>query len=278
MEEYANETMIEEQNDNDGFLDGMDATAGAEPSAEPEAREEEAKPSEEPAEPAEQEKSPATIEVVYNKEKKTLTLEEARPFIEKGMNYDKIKSKLENNPERALMQKLADQSGKPLDEYMKFVAEKIEAATAAAEAEEVVKKYPEMPPELAREIGATRAALKALENKDRLARERQEEQERQNKPMQDFVQAYPDIKAEDFPGLPESVLDAFRNGGDPVKAMLLHEKQELSNKLKEAEEKAATAEKAKEKNAKNRESTVGRLGSDATNPPADPFLMGLFER
>lgn len=289
MDEQASNAMMEstiDDNGSDGFLEGLKATGEPEtgPIAqdEPDTTETEAEAippeTEQTDEPSadEQGKGPVTIEVVYNGEKKAVTLEEARPYIEKGMNYDKIKDRLENAPEKAILKKLADQAGKPVEEYIKLVESKLEEASAMSEANEVLKRYPEVSPELAKEIGSLRASLKAKENAERMAREQQAELERQNKPMQDFVKAYPNIKAEEFAALPEPVLEAFRTGGDPVRAMLQHEKEQLAAQLKEAEEKAASAQKASEKNTKNRQASVGSLGSDAAQTPNDPFLAGLF--
>ena len=291
MDEQASNAMMESTIDNngsDGFLEGLDATGA--PESEPVAQDEpdttetdaEAMPpgtekaGEDGADASAKEDTPVTIEVVYNGEKKAVTLEEARPYIEKGMNYDKIKDKLENAPEKAILKRLADQAGTPVEEYIRLVESKLEEASAMSEANEVLKKYPEVTPELAQEIGALRASLKAKENAERVAQEQQAELERQNKPMQDFVKAYPGIKAEEFAQLPEPVLEAFRTGGDPVRAMLQHEKEQLNAKLKEAEEKAANAEKAGAKNTKNKQASVGSLGSDAGQNPSDPFLAGLF--
>lgn len=300
MVEQANDTMMDttiETTGADDFLAGLNATEPqeSEPKAqdEPEQTGEEsgAKPTEpedggketdadkEPDktdEPAKEDK-PITIEVKYNGEIKSVTLDEAKPLIEKGMNYDKIKERYDNSPERLIVKKLADQAGKPVEEYIKLIEAKLEEANALTEAAEVLKKYPDIPQELAKEIGALRASLKAKENAEQAERQRQEsEQERQKKTLEDFVRAYPDIKPEDFPKLPQTVLDAFRNGGDPVLAMKEYEMEQLKAQLKEAEEKAAKAQKVNEKNTKNKQTSVGSLGSDAAKNPSDPFLAGLI--
>ena len=297
MDEQASNAMMDNAIDttgSDDFLAGLNATEPqeTEPNAQdemfesepeteakpPESEEERKEPDakEETSEIPKDEDKPVTIEVVYNGEKKSVTLDEARPLIEKGMNYDKIKERYETSPERAIVKKLADQAGKPVNEYIQLLEAKIEEASVMAAAKEVLTKYPDAPQELAKEYGELKAALTAKQNTEAAARAEQEEKERQNKPMQDFIKAYPDIKVEDFPNLPQTVLDAFRNGGDPVRAMKEHEIEQLKAKLQEAEKKADEARKVSEKNTKNRQASVGSLGSDAAQTPNDPFLAGLF--
>lgn len=58
------------------------------------------------------------FEIVYNGEKMKVNKEQAIPLIQKGMNYDKLNDKYENDKARAFIKKLAEREGKSVDEYI----------------------------------------------------------------------------------------------------------------------------------------------------------------
>lgn len=127
--------------------------------------------------------------------------------------------------------------------------------------------------------GLNREAAKAEVQRQRAARQTaakpvQEQraqqgaaQERMNRELWEFAQAYPNVKAE---SVPKAVWDDVRKGVPLLHAYNKHRADQLEKQVADQNRKAATAAK----NADNKAKAVGSVRSNG-KPPVDEFLAGF---
>jgi len=235
--------------------------SGTEEAAEPQADTEQ--PSEEestiPVEetPTETTQESPKLKIKYNHEEKEIDLEEARILAQKGMNYDKLQEKLqqlENDPARKLVEKQAAQYGMTPQEYISAVEKQQEEQKLAKLTEQGI------PEEYAREILESKKFRQEYQSQ----KQQQEAQVKQQQEMNEFIQAFPNVKPDDIK--PETW--AKVNQGTPLKyAYMEQERADLLQKLQ-----------TKEQNQNNKKkapiSGVTEHGANDT-VQGDPFMEGF---
>lgn len=208
----------------------------------------------------------------YNKESVNVdNMDDLIDNFQKGLNYDKLKEKLTSLQEskaEVYVSRKAKELGMTVDEYIDHVIDyerEQERLREEERLEEMIEKG--VPEDVAREVIATsqlRKQLQAKENELKEAEEQKQQEKQKNKEYEEFIDAYPDVKAEDIPK------EVF-------------EKAEESS-LKEAYQEWRIKELEKEisimnKNDENSKSTVGAVTENGTvneNKGKDLFLEGFL--
>lgn len=211
--------------------------------------------------------------VKYNKESVNVdSIEDLINNYQKGLNYDKVQEKLNNlqsSKAETYVNKKAKELGLSVDEYIDQV-EKYEREQERLREQERIEEMIEngVPEDVAKEVIATSQLRKQLQAKENELKEREAAQQKEankNKEYEEFLEAFPNVKAEDIP-------------------KEVYEKAEESS-LKEAysEWKIKELEKQlsiREQNEKNSKSSVGAVNTNngvADNKKADLFLEGFNE-
>lgn len=194
------------------------------------------------------------LDIVYYGEKKKLSKDEARELSQKGMNYDKVKQKLdelENDPRLSFVEKQAEKFGfKDINDYLKAVEK--------AEEQERVK-------ELAEKEGISTELAERLHNleikeqeREKQSKEIQLEKEKQRN-YKEFLDYFSENNGRDFDfktdEIPTSVWKEFEEGNSLIDAYAKHENQILRDKLKEYE----NSKIEQEQNEKNAEKSTGSV-------------------
>lgn len=227
--------------------------------------------------PAEKGAAPAepTVEVEFLGKRRTLTIAEAKAAAQKGLNYDHIKSQLDelkNSPALRLIGQYAADNGLTPEEYVRRAQELREEQADAGELQQLVAAGNK--PEVARELlRLRREAARKSEEQRRADQERQDaeergraDQERRSADFAAFVAAYPDVKT-----LPDEVAQAVAGGESPLTAYTRYENARLREQLKAAQETQA-AEKKKEENRKKNPGSMGSGRSEEAPDPLDEAL------
>ena len=121
--------------------------------------------------------------------------------------------------------------------------------------------------EIAKEIVETRAfRLKLKEEKAEFEKQKEllEQEKERDKEYEDFLKAYPDIKAEEIPA---EVFEATKNGKSLSDAYAMYENKILKEKIKQME--------LNNKNASNSVVTPTSDGSGTEQQTKDAFLLGF---
>lgn len=182
--------------------------------------------------------------------------EEVLQLAQKGMNYDHVKSRLDEAqkamPAADLLSRFAQEAGVSLEEYITQAHGQLSAKALR----ELTDKG--MPENEAREL------LELRQEKSRQDRMRQERQadEASRKQWLEYVEAYPEIAAKGK--LDPDVARRISAGMSPVQAQLAHDNEQLRLQL--------DALKAGEKNKKT---APGSAAADGDKGQSDPFLSGL---
>ena len=183
------------------------------------------------------------LDIIYNGERKTLSKDEAIINAQKGMNYDKLLDKYENDRARKFVQELAEREGKTVDEYIDLTNENIKDFNIKQLAEEEGISI-----EVARELYEVRNSQKTL------AREKEIQEAKEankQKDFNDFLTAYPNVLPEEIPA---SVWDEYSKGTPLKYAYMSYENEQLK-----------TNNKQLKTNATNRQQEV-TVGSSNTVP------------
>lgn len=200
-----------------------------------------------------------TFTVKYNGEEKQLSREELITAAQKGLNYDKVKSKLDSfesgNVYKA-MKAGADKAGMTMDAYAAYLLENSEADAQLDAETEIRNKYPGAPADMIKELAS-------LRRKEAGGKQQSSEQSAEQKAWAQVLQEYPDLKIDQ---IPEDVQEDVKNGVSPLLAMKNHEIRELKQQKK--------AEAVREKNEKNKKASVGSVTGSYGDGKKDPFLEG----
>lgn len=217
--------------------------------SEPEEPADQPEPTEEPAEP-EAEETTETEETVETEppveedlyelkhldETRKVTRDEVIALAQKGMDYDRIRAKLEApNVYEEFVRELAEQQGVSPDEFVDNTR-----ASMLAKKENIDISVAKQRLQLDRRE-------KALEQRERAqteAKEKQDEAERKrNEDFRAFLQTYKDV---DVKSIPKEVWDNVSKGETLVNAYMRHENAQLKAQLE-----------AERKNNENRAKTTG---------------------
>ena len=222
----------------------------------------------EAAEPAPQEKPAEGLKVKYNGEETVLAGDDLVNAAQKGLNYDKVKGKLDSYESEGAKEALelekmqADSMGMTIPQYRKHMRDSLQENALKNELKAIFEDSPDISDELANEL-----AQKRLSEKQTAQREKREAEEA--KPWEALAAAYPEIK--DAADVPQDVRDAIVGGKDPLLAMREHEIAELKAQLEKAK---ADGEAAKQ-NAANKERSVGAVTAN-TGEAHDDVLEALM--
>jgi hypothetical protein len=190
-------------------------------------------------------------------EEKELTESEALPYIQKGMDYDRVKSQYEETKaEKQFIEKLAKKYGMEPAQFKK------ELETAAEEAQLTEFRQKGIPDDIAKEIVDNRAFRTEIKEKE----SKQAEEVRMKNEVAAFLAEYPEVKAE---SIPPSVWQDVDKGIPLTRAYAWYES-------KSSREEAAKKQKIAETNQKNAESSTGGLTGNAA-PQTDFISYERFE-
>ena len=207
----------------------------------------------------------------YNKESvEVKDFEEVVNNFQKGLNYDKMVEKynnLENSKIFSYVSKKAQELGITVDEYM----DQVEAYEQEQEKAREQERLDEMiangvPEDVAKEVIATSQLRKQLqEEKNQLEKEKKarEDKEKENQEYLDFLEAFPDVKAED---IPKEVYAEARKS-NLTTAYMKWQNAELKKQVDRLKQ-----------NEKNISSSVGsttQFGSEDETGKTDLFLEGF---
>lgn len=203
--------------------------------------------------PAQQEQAqaPQKVKVKVLHEEKELTIDEAVPYIQKGMDYDRVKSNYEKASEDSkFVERLAKKYGMDTSK----LKQELEAAAEQQRISELTSQG--VPEQLAQEI------VEARQYKQERAEQETKAQAEARKAREAaaFVDEYPGV---DPNTIPQSVWKDV-NEGIP----LVHAYARYENQMNRA--KAAEVAKAEALAAKNKESASASTGSLAGAPPTSP--------
>lgn len=207
----------------------------------------------------------------YNKEPVDVKdFDEVVNNFQKGLNYDKMVEKynnLEHSKAFSYVSKKAQELGMSVDDYMDQV-EQYEQEQEKAKAQERIDEMIAngVPEDVAKEVVATSQLRKQLqEEKNQLEKEKKEREEndKKNREYADFLEAFPDVKAEDIPK--EVFLNAQKS--NLTTAYLKWQNAEQAKQIERLKQ-----------NEKNRNSSVGsttQYGSKDETGETDLFLQGF---
>lgn len=148
-------------------------------------------PVEQPKEEEKVDEPIQTIKVKYMKEEKEIPLEEAIKYAQIGMNEERLSNKYKAEIDsfaetRRIVNELAKLNGITEEEALKSIADNIERAKL-----DQIKGDTDIPDEIAKEL------LEAREIKAKY--QAKEKESESNKQFAEFIQDYPDVKAESIP-------------------------------------------------------------------------------
>lgn len=146
------------------------------------------------------------LELKYNHEEKKISKTEAKELAQKGLNYDKLKERiesLESSPELTYLDKKAKENGMNREDYIKAVEQYDTEQQIQKEKAELDKLLSQ---------GVSRDVAEKLSSVDRFAKElkiKEAEQAEREKAiavkeskkaeMDSFIEAFPTVKADDIP-------------------------------------------------------------------------------
>lgn len=208
--------------------------------------------------------------IKYNGENvKIEKLDDLIATYQKGLNYDKIKSKTEEteNEVVSFIGERAQKAGLSVKDYIKQV-QKFEEEQKKAIEEQSVQAMMEhgVDEETARRVARTEAYMETLRVKEEELNkqvEARKAEEKQNKEYEEFLKAYPEIEAEK---IPVEVFENARNSNLKT-AYAEYENKLLKEKIKQLEQ-----------NQKNASSSIVTTVSDkgaVEQEGKDAFLIGF---
>lgn len=204
-----------------------------------------------------------TFTVKYNGEERTLTREELITAAQKGLNYDKIKGKLDSAESGVVYKAMkagADKAGMSVEDYANYLLENSEADKQLEAEREIREKYPGAPAAMVKELAKYRANAEESAAK---TKEKTDVETAEQKAWAEALQEYPDLKLDQ---IPEDVLKNVKEGMSPLRAMMKHEILELRKQTQHQE--------IEKKNEANRKATIGSLKGRGGPDAKDPFLEG----
>lgn len=206
----------------------------------------------------------------YNKEHVQVdSMDEVITNFQKGLNYDKLveqKKALENSKVFSYVSKKANELGMTVDEYMDSV-EKYEQKQEQIRQQQQIDEMVEsgVPEDVAKEVVATSQLRKQLQKeKNQLEEEKRKKasEEAKDKEFLEFLEAFPDVKAEDIPK--EVFLNAQKSS--LKQAYLEYQNSEYKKQLE-----------ILKTNQKNEKKSIGSVTDTGVNEQegSDPFLEGF---
>lgn len=191
------------------------------------------------------------LEIKYNKEQIRLDREQAKELAQKGMNYEKA---VERAKQEARDAYIAEQgyewNGKPINSESEY--------REALREQELMEQYQQrdVPDEVIQELIENKKFRERYETEQTI-KERESQQQRD---FQDFLEAYPDVKADT---IPVEVWQEVEQGKSLTDAYMKHENRILKQKLGLTQK----SEMIEQKNQENALSSIGAVRSNGTTNP-----------
>ncbi len=260
---YPDDTEAADTSTGDDAETDTDPLDGADPEPEPASEDEDVAADEAEAGDTNQPDAEELMDLVHLGQTTSLPRSEVIKLAQKGMDYDHVKSQLDglrNSDTQRMLAQLAADAGMTPDKYLQHIVGNVDERRAQemAAAEGIT-------PELAQRLITAEDAVKRYESQESARSER----ERKNRMLQEFIYAYPDIKAEDIP--PE-VWNEAHKGGNLKGAYAAYENKLLKERLEQAN---AEIEQIKQ-NESNKQKAVGSVRGSKTAATEDAFLSGLL--
>ncbi len=188
---------------------------------------------------------PQYFTVKHLKEEKKISHDEAPSYIQKGLDYDRVRERYdESKPMVEFIENLAKSNNMSVNEYMEAVTEH----TRQQEIEKIAEQNA-LPEELAEELYLLRQERKerAVE-KEQMEKEREQQQE-----YMDFINEFPNVKYDE---VPKEVFDIKANNPriSISDAYMRYQYNQMMEK-----------EKADTVNQNNSKASAGSVASDQTN-------------
>lgn len=268
----SNETSIENEDD---FFEDVNNEINSEDDSTNEQDNIEGKPTEDGSENEQEMDYEPFLKVIsekakYNKEAVRVdSMDDVIANFQKGLNYDKLveqKKALENSRVFSYVDAKAKELGMTVDEYM----EQVELYERQQEEQRNQQKIDEMiengvPEDVAKEVVATSQLRKQLQqekNELEQKKRQREMEETKDKEYLDFLESFPDVKAEDIPK--EVFFNAKKSS--LKEAYLEYQNAEFKKQLE--------IMKNNQKNADKNIGSVTETGS-TNQEGTDPFLEGF---
>lgn len=202
------------------------------------------------------EEKPQTIHVKYMDKEKDLTAAEAAELAQKGMDYDRIRKKYdENKPVVELMKSLAERSGMNLPDFARYI--RMQTKQAEGMDEQTAKSA------IALEDREAAVSAKEAEQQEREKAQKDTDQQesRIHEEIQKFIEKYPDVKPE---SVPQEVWQKMAQGESLVES---YQDYLLTNAKAEAD--------AAKQAAENSKASAGSMKSAGNpKPEKDPMDAG----
>jgi hypothetical protein len=197
---------------------------------------------------------PQTFKVKHLHEEKEISFDEAPTYIQKGMDYDRVKSKYEESkPVIGFVEKLAQQNGMTVPEYLKAV----EDYDRQQEIESLASQR-NLDPELAEELYLLRQDRKQRE----VQHQTQAQKEKQNQEFQEFFKYFEGVNKRPFSDkdeIPAEVWNANAQGIPLKYAYAEHHANQLESKLQLQQTNQANSNTSTGSVTGNGASTMGEL-------------------
>ena len=190
----------------------------------------------------------AFLEVKYNKEQIKLDKEKAAEYAQKGMNYDKA---VERARQEGVDQYVANQG-------YEWDGKKITTETEYKQAlkeQELIDNYKQkdLPDEVIKELVESQKFREKYNEQQKTT----EQQTKQQDDYKQFIESFPDAKAEDIPA---SVWEQVDKGKSLVDAYTHHENKTLKEQIKSLSEK----KEIEQTNEENAASSTGSVTGQGT--------------
>lgn len=196
-----------------------------------------------------------SFKVKYLHEEKEIPYSEAPTYIQKGMDYDRVKSKYEESkPVLSFVERLAQQNGLSVPDYLKAVEEYEKQQEI-----EALSQKNSLDPELAEEL----YLLRQERQQRQTAKQQQDQEARQQQEYIEFINQFPDVKPD---AIPNEVWQIKANNNLTITdAYIRHEYNKLREKIN-----------AQETNLKNANVSTGSLTGNG-NATSDFIDAKTFE-
>lgn len=209
-----------------------------------------------------------TFTLKHLDETREVSRDEVITLAQKGLDYDRIRQKLEQTEAER------DKNSAAESEAQTFLKELADRQHITVE-ELIDNMRAEI---LSRDEGIdiTVARGRIQNQKERAALERERsavgsgEDAARQKAIEDFVAEYPDVDAK---SIPRTVWDEFSRTGNLVQAYRVEENRQLKQQIQDLNQKLA----AKDTNTKNKSRTTGSQKSDGATEAADAFMKAWYD-
>lgn len=228
------------------------------------------------------EKESQTVKAVYNGKEFLLDKEAAKKaaqglglnenqlitVIQKGLNYDNLKTSFASSPESKALDILAENADMSRKDYINAVLKDGENMLQKKEEDILREKYPYADDEDIAQMAQNIVSQKKSLRIEKAKKEAEAVKQEGAKVWVDFFKKFPHIKPDD---LPPDMYERVKNGENPITVQLEIEKNNLEKENREIKRKLDAAWK----NNANKAKAIGSIRSDGKEE-TDDFLSGFL--